>query len=97
MGSREVIWRGLAERTGESWKDVERLCMEQGLNNLKTIGRRAERGGGSQAGSQVSPNDDSGLGASNMSDGESGFAGVPSRRTSGAMGFDQLLTSPESR
>jgi hypothetical protein len=25
MGSRETIWRGLAERTGDGWKDVERL------------------------------------------------------------------------
>jgi hypothetical protein len=67
--------------------------MEQGLNNLKTIGRRASR-----PDSQSSPNgsgghnDDSGIGASGMSDGESGFT-APSRRTSTAMGFDHLLST----
>ncbi|KLJ07151.1 hypothetical protein EMPG_17353 [Blastomyces silverae] len=31
---RPEIWRPLAEATGESWEDVEKLCLERGQRNL---------------------------------------------------------------
>ncbi|RMZ89948.1 hypothetical protein DV736_g2833, partial [Chaetothyriales sp. CBS 134916] len=82
-GVRREFWEAIAQRCGERWEDVERVCFQQGLKGLRTT---APSGGHSRARSSTSSRFGGGASASDVGD----LGDRASRRISGGRVFEQV-------